>query len=726
MSHAVARWHAPPTAHTQPPLYELPPVVLHAAVGSLALGGAERIVLDWAASAARTHRVRLIALRPASPSWPVPAGLELVKLDGSRPLIDQLHAQGRAIAATRHTRVLCHLLRAEEREALAGGGATPIPVVHNAREGWIDSDACYEGAPEVITVSESAASELRTLGAKSIVLRHFPRAPRQHPDARSNWRARWEIPPHAFCIGMIGGVKPQKAYPRAIRILAAMRARRDAYLVVLGGPIGRDGELAWQAAIAQAARLGVADYVRLPGFVPDAAQTLGAFDVLLNTSRYEGVSIASLEALAAGLPVVASSVGGQAEVPAAGLRLLPHDAPPASWVEALDAGLGHRPAKPDWLGFPSARLWTLFQIEVPKQRGHRTLFVTANLNAGGAQRSLVNLAKNLHGRLPVEIAVCADSSASDFACELQQAGVVAFRTAASRDCFDHAEALLRRLACGDIGRIVFWNVDPKVKLLLSKRLTGSAHPLIDVSPGAHAFDEMDATAGFQACIAHRSGDYYAGLERLVLKYDGVPPVRVPIAVIPNGVPIPSHRRRHTVVPRKVVVSGRIAPSKFLLEIVDAMRIVWTTIRDAELHLLGTAEARHREYCDRLIESVGSEHGRRVFAHGAAFDAPSRLADFDIALVIGHHQGSPNAVLEAMAAGLAVVANDSGGTKELVLDGRTGLLLADREPTTMAHALLRLMNDARSTARLASCGHDHVRRRFSMDRMAVRYRRLLAD
>lgn len=609
---------------------------------------------------------------------------------------------------------------------MARGGAEPVPVVHNAREGWIESGTHYAAAHEVIAVSASAAGELRALGANATVVRHFPRALRLRPEARSIWRASWDIPQDALCIGMIGGVKPQKAYPQAVRILAAMCRRRDAYLVVLGGPIGRDGLLAWQAVIAQAGRLGVANQVRLPGFVPNASQALPAFDVLLNTSRYEGVSIASLEALAAGLPVVASSVGGQAEMPAPGLRLLPQDAQPSAWVEAIDAALVHPAANPSWLGFPAARLWTLFQIDVPKRRGGTTLFVTANLNAGGAQRSLVNLAKTLHRQLSLEIAVCGASSASDFTRELRKVGVAAFRTAASRDCFDHAEALLLRIKDGNIGHIVFWNVDPKVKLLLSKRLAGSPLHLIDVSPGAYAFEEMDATADFQACIAHRSRDYYAGLKRLVLKYDDAPPLHVPVTIIPNGVPIPTSIGHPDGRPRRIVVSGRIAPTKFLLEIVAAMRMVWTTIADAELHVLGTAEPRHREYADRLFDAIGPDLGRRVFAQGAAFDAPNRLAEFDIALVIGHHQGSPNAVLEAMAAGLAVVANDSGGTRALVIDGRTGMLLSDREPHTIAHALIRLMSDARLSARLARAGNKHVRRRFSMERMASAYRSLLTD
>ena len=122
----------------------------------------------------------------------------------------------------------------------------------------------------------------------------------------------------------------------------------------------------------------------------------------------------------------------------------------------------------------------------------------------------------------------------------------------------------------------------------------------------------------------------------------------------------------------------------------------------------------------LVQALGAEVGVRAFLHGPAFDAPQRMGGFDIALVLGEHQGCPNAVLEAMAAGLPVVANDSGGTRELVVDGRTGVLLPDRDPARVAQALRTLMADAALAARLGDAGRRHVAARFSMAGMAQAY------
>jgi len=717
---------APQRAVEQPPVLPGARMQMTAAVASLALGGAERIVLDWAARTARRHRVRVIVLRDTSPEWPVPAGIETVRLHGEA-VSAQLERAGAKLAACGNPVVLCHLLLEKERAALARGGATPLPVLHNAADGWIEPAERLRDAPRVVCVSRSAAADARRLGVSQplTVVHHYCAAPPQRPQARGEWRARWALPADALVIGMVGGVKPQKAYPRALRVLADLRRSRDAYLVIVGGPTGRDGLLAWRAVIAQATRLGVEPQVRLAGFVAGAADCLPAFDVVLNTSRYEGLSMATLEALAAGLPVVASAVGGQGEIGAPGLKLVPFDAPDEKWSDTVIGALGQRPPAPPWIGFPSDRLWTLLHIAQRVERTSGVLFVTANLNVGGAQRSLANLACALQASMRLEILVCGDSSSSAFSRALSAGGVRVHRSAVSRDCFDHAEAIVRHACAGHFRTVCFWNADPKVKLLVAKALAAETS-IVDVSPGAYAFEEMDATRAFQDCIAYSADEYYARLARLVLKYRGsAPRCAQGVSVIPNGVTIPPETKARPPAPPRIVVSGRIAPSKFLLEIAAAMRFLWRLHPDAELHVIGSAEQRHADYARQLVQALGNALGRRAFLHGPKEDVRAELAGFTAALVLGEHQGCPNAVLEALAAGIPVVANDSGGTRELVIEGRTGLLLDGRDPQRIAEALARLIDDRVLAHRLARAGRRHVARRFSLARMVKDYRRLFA-
>src|SRR6185503_16008301 len=131
----------------------------------------------------------------------------------------------------------------------------------------------------------------------------------------------------------------------------------------------------------------------------------------------------------------------------------------------------------------------------PFERDDRVLVVTANLNAGGAQRSLVNLATAMRG-VRVEIAVTGDSTADYFLTALQSAGVTVHRTATSRDPFDHAEQLVDRICRQRIGTVCFWNVDAKIKLLVTKALAFTDVAVVDVSPGPNSFDEMRRTEEF--------------------------------------------------------------------------------------------------------------------------------------------------------------------------------------------------------------------------------------
>jgi glycosyltransferase involved in cell wall biosynthesis len=95
----------------------------------------------------------------------------------------------------------------------------------------------------------------------------------------------------------------------------------------------------------------------------------------------------------------------------------------------------------------------------------------------------------------------------------------------------------------------------------------------------------------------------------------------------------------------------------------------------------------------------------------------------------HQEGFPNAVLEAMAAGKAVVATAAGGTVEAVEDGRTGILVPPGNPEALAEALLHLLRNPDLAHRMGEAGRARVREEFPVERMVRRcqelYEQLLA-
>ena len=699
---------------------------LRAVIASLALGGAERIVLEWAFDALRRGRaVEIAVLQRAAMEWPLPAGLALIRREALEmpafaAQLAQRWGRGSVVAA--------HLLRDGALAQLQARGLRPVPVLHNARAGWLGDPSAWDamGVPAAIACAQAVARQAQEAGCgvPLAVIRHRPALdPRAFSqEARREIRRKLGVDEATLLVGMIGALKPQKNYPRALRVLRALLPRRRAALAIAGGVIGESGMDVLRDIAAYAGEQGLAPHIKLPGFVSPIAPWLAAFDVLLNTSDYEGYSIATQEALAAGLPVVGTAVSGQTEDPQPGWTLLPAQAGDAVFAAALAAC----PVR-DELAAGGARLrapalWSLplAACAAPGGQSARTLFVTANLNAGGAQRSLANLLTHIHMEEELALAVCGDSTHDYFPGLLRAAGVRHFRPADSNDVFDLAESLLAWAARHRVQQLCFWNADPKLKLLIAK-FAPPALRLIDVSPGYYAFEEMAATGAFQRLIAYGEEEWRARLDVLVLKYgEPVSGQGRHCVVIPNGVALASGANPVPAAPR-FLVSGRIAPSKHLEKILAAFALLREAYPAAALHIAGQAEPRHAGYLGQLLETAGAGvHFRGALPDLAHLHEPE---GWSAQVVIGTHQGSPNAVLEAMAAGVPVIANDSGGTCELV-NARTGWLLIEAAGADeIAQALREVAADpAQARGRAARARQLAASR--DMAAMAARYLALL--
>jgi glycosyltransferase involved in cell wall biosynthesis len=127
--------------------------------------------------------------------------------------------------------------------------------------------------------------------------------------ARAAIRARWAVPMDALVVGAVGRFHPIKGHDLLLDAFAAADPGAvGAHLVLVG-----DGDRR-SALEAQARELGIADLVHLPGAEPDPRAVYGAMDIAAQASRSEGMPNALLEAGAAGLPIVATAVGGTPDI----------------------------------------------------------------------------------------------------------------------------------------------------------------------------------------------------------------------------------------------------------------------------------------------------------------------------------------------------------------------------------------------------------------------------
>jgi glycosyltransferase involved in cell wall biosynthesis len=215
-------------------------------------------------------------------------------------------------------------------------------------------------------------------------------------------------------------------------------------------------------------------------------------------------------------------------------------------------------------------------------------------------------------------------------------------------------------------------------------------------------------------IGHHSSTLYvtnsrAQAERLV-REENVPAHRV--EVIANGVePHEKHADPSRRPARGIVVANLIA-YKGHADLIEALAVLRTP---PPLCLVGEGPERGR--LTELIRARGLEHV--VTLAGAVPDARDLFEHYEFAVLPSHGEGLPNAILEAMAAGLPVIATAVGGVPEIVSDGITGILVPARAPAELAAAIETVAGDPLLRSRMGTAGREHAAR-LSVDECAARH------
>ena len=140
-------------------------------------------------------------------------------------------------------------------------------------------------------------------------------------------------------------------------------------------------------------------------------------------------------------------------------------------------------------------------------------------------------------------------------------------------------------------------------------------------------------------------------------------------------------------PPRLIAVGRLRPPKDFGTLVQALAALTTAPYEAAI----VGEGPERGALEKQVAALGLDG--RVRLDGERDDVASLLAESDVFVLSSRSEGLPVSVLEAMAAGLPVVASAVGGVDELVVDGETGLLVPQADADALASALARLIGDA---------------------------------
>lgn len=207
---------------------------------------------------------------------------------------------------------------------------------------------------------------------------------------------------------------------------------------------------------------------------------------------------------------------------------------------------------------------------------------------------------------------------------------------------------------------------------------------------------------------------------------GFPAARM--QVIANGVdvrriaaPDKSGVRREWGIADNDFVIGTVArfdATKDLFTLARAFALLRANHPQASLKLLLVGDGAERP----LLEAFAAEHGLQsaVIFTGMQAEVPRLLGALDVFALSSVSEGMPLTVLEAMAAGLPVVATNVGALPELVVEGQTGWLMPPQQPAALAEALARFVTQPALGVEFGAAGRQRVARQFSLDAMLQRY------
>lgn len=167
---------------------------------------------------------------------------------------------------------------------------------------------------------------------------------------------------------------------------------------------------------------------------------------------------------------------------------------------------------------------------------------------------------------------------------------------------------------------------------------------------------------------------------------------------------------------KVIVSiGRLSREKGHPDLITAMEILGRTSPGSKPQLLIVGDGPERPTLEKVAQTKGLSE--QIVFVGHTDDVHKYYAVADIFALPSHSEGSPNVLLEAMSAGLPVVATAVGGIPEIAISGKNSLLVAAHNPGTFAQALARLLRNESIAQELGASARRHVQTSFSPEKQA---------
>ena len=369
-----------------------------------------------------------------------------------------------------------------------------------------------------------------------------------------------------------------------------------------------------------------------------------------------------------------------------------------------------------------SRLWPL-SSHSPTARPARLVFLLQDLKFGGTQRQTLELARRLDpAQFQVEVWLLA--AGDDLAPLARRHGIPVIRLGRQERVGPVALARLgRRLKNQAIDVLMPLTVVPNIWGRVLGRLARVPVIVGNCRGGGAPRRQHER---WLWPLAHHLLCNSQALKSVLTERYGVPEVR--LTTIPNGVDTDYFQppAAPDAGPPRVLSVARMVPDKDHDTLVQAFRLTALAHPEAELWLVGDGPrlAEVRELTGRLLPP-----GKVRFL-APREDLRPLLHQATLLVLSSKTEALPNVVLEAMAAGLPVVATRVGGVPELVVPGLTGWLVDSGDAPALAAALGRLLGNPEMCRAFGRAGRDRALKDFSLETMTRRYEdlwdRLLAQ
>jgi glycosyltransferase involved in cell wall biosynthesis len=358
----------------------------------------------------------------------------------------------------------------------------------------------------------------------------------------------------------------------------------------------------------------------------------------------------------------------------------------------------------------------------------RALFVCPQLDAGGAERQWAALIPALAAR-GVGVRVVAIGSGGRALAELRESGIPVRELGGEGAAAGLARLpalLAERKAAPTV--VVSWSYNAHALAGLFARLTGTPHVINwHRQPGFLGSGIQERATQLAGCLGAGA---IAVSDTQIPDLDTLRVGRSRVRVVPNGVPDPidldnsgAALRADLDLPADVLVAVLVARLRPEKRVSDFIRAV------------GSAAERGVRVQGIVVGDGPEDSSLRSEAQAA--NAPVRFVGFqqdprryilagDVTCLTSGFEALPMALIEAAACGRACVTTDVGGTREIVIDGESGFVVAPGDVEAFAGALERLATGAGLAQRMGRVARQRWHARFTFERMVDKYAELLSS